>query len=129
MNSIENKVRKLAETLLIKGELTEFRKFDLPNSGLDEVTINPYCNRESSRTVVHKVIETNIVDIHSEDDEERSTLYVVEVLAAVCYTSFIIEDNEITKAGGSEGLFEGDVNTDRRPFTFLFVIIPIINFF
>lgn len=92
------KVCHLAEELLIKGELLSWRKFRLYPISIADMQIAPICNRQSDRIVVNKIIASSIVDSYPGED---STIYIVEVLAAVSKASpayhqceSIFEDSE-----------------------------------
>jgi hypothetical protein len=78
MNSIDNKIFHLAESLLLKGQLQSWRRFSLGVLLIADIEIAPICNRQSDRIVVEKVIATSIVDSHQ--GKNASTTYLVEVL-------------------------------------------------
>ena len=72
----------------------------IPPLSISDVQITPFCNRQSDRIVVEKIIASSIVD--SYPGEDASTIYLVEVLAAVSKVSppyqhdSIFEDSELT---------------------------------
>ena len=100
MEYISKKICYLAESLLVKGEFLTSRRFMIPPLSIADVQITPFCNRQSDRIVVEKIIASSIVD--SYPGEDASTIYLVEVLAAVSKVSppyqhdSIFEDSELT---------------------------------
>ena len=109
MDSIDKKVCYLAESLLVKGEFMNWRRFNLPAFSIPDIKIASVCNQQSDRIVVEKIITTGIVDSHLEKD--ASTTYLVEVLAAVSIVSYL-EGNDLAIVA-SESL-----NSYEQPFTF-----------
>jgi hypothetical protein len=93
MDSIDRKVCHLAESLVVKGEFLSWRKFTLPPFSIPDIEILPICNQQSHRTIVEKIIATSIVSSHPGRD--ASTIYIIEVLAAVSNVSSL-EENELT---------------------------------
>ena len=88
----------MAENLLVKGEFLSWRRFKLYPLSITDVQIDPICNRQSDRIIVNKIIASSIVDSYPGED---STIYIVEVLAAVSKASpayhqceSIFEDSE-----------------------------------
>ena len=100
MDHLSSKICQLAENLLIKGELIIWRRFSLGSLSTLDIEIAPICNQQSDRIVVEKIIASSIVD--SYPGEDASTIYLVEVLAAVSKVSppyqhdSIFEDSELT---------------------------------
>jgi hypothetical protein len=81
MNSIDRKICDLAESLLMDSEFTISRTSSFPDSPMSAITIIHNCVQQNDRTVVEDIITSSIVESDIEND--GSTTYVVEVLAAV----------------------------------------------
>ena len=109
MEYISKKVCYLAESLLIKGEFLSWRRFSLPPQSIPDIEIAPICNRQSDRIVVEKIIASSIIESHS--GEESSTIYIVEVLAAISNVSSLEENELMLVLGGSNYIYD-------RPITF-----------
>jgi hypothetical protein len=109
MNSINQRIRYLAESLLIKGEFLNWRRFNLFPLSIPGIEIAPICNRQIDRIVIEKIIATGIVESHSGKD--ASTTYLVEVLAAVSIVSSL-EENELTIVTSDS------IHSYEQPFTF-----------
>jgi hypothetical protein len=116
---MNQEVCRIAETLLLKGNFLEYKKTTFTITELDGVKIDLGNGLECDRTIVHRVIESEVIDIIVEED---STIYVVEIIADVGYISFVDRDGTMIENGGSEGItkINGDPidNTNRRNFTF-----------
>jgi hypothetical protein len=93
MDSINQKVCYLAESLLVKGEFLSWRRFSLAPLSIPDIKIAPICNRQSDRIIVEKIISTDIIDSHLA--RNASTIYIVEVLAVLSNVSSL-EENERT---------------------------------
>ena len=109
MDSIDKKVCYLAESLLVKGEFMNWRRFNLPAFSIPDLKISSVCNQQSDRIVVEKIITTGIVDSHLEKD--ASTTYLVEVLASVSTVSYL-EGNDLAIVASKS------LNSYEQPFTF-----------
>jgi hypothetical protein len=108
MDSIDQKICYLAENLLVKGEFLSWRRFSLSPLSIADIKIDPTCNKQSDRIVVEKIIATSIIDSHPGEDD--STIYIVEVLAAVSNISSSSEDNEsMIVNGGSIHSYENSI--------------------
>jgi hypothetical protein len=104
---IERKVCYLAESLLVKGEFLSWRKFTLPPLSIPDIEIAPICNKQSDRIIVEKIITTSIVDSHP--GEDASTIYIVEVMAAISNV-LSLEDNEsMIVTGNSVHSYEASI--------------------
>jgi hypothetical protein len=104
---IEQKVCHLAESLLVKGEFLSWRKFTLPPLSIPDIEIDPVCNKQSDRIVVEKIIATNIVDSHP--GEDTSTIYIVEVMAALSNVSSLEDNESMIVTGGSIHSYETSI--------------------
>ncbi|AFY92851.1 hypothetical protein [Chamaesiphon minutus] len=107
MDRLSSKICQLAENLLIKGELIIWRRFSLGSLSTLDIEIAPICNQQSERIVVEKIIASSIVDSNAEED--GSTTYIVEVLAAICNVSSVEENNFMVVNGGSNNSYEHSV--------------------
>ena len=107
MDRLSSKICQLAENLLIKGELIIWRRFSLGSLSTLDIEIAPICNQQSDRIVVEKLIASSIVD--SDAEEDGSTTYIVEVLAAICNVSSVEENNLMVVNGGSNNSSEHSV--------------------
>jgi hypothetical protein len=109
MESISKQVCDLAESLSTKGEFLSRRRFSLSSHAILDIEISPICNRQNNRIVVDKIITTGIVNTHPGQD--ASTIYVVEVLAAISNVSSL-EEGELT-------IVTSDTNNSyEQPITF-----------
>lgn len=109
MENIDRKVCHLAESLVVKGEFLSWRRFSLHPLALSDIEIAPICNQQSHRIVIEKIIATSIVESHPGRD--ASTIYIVEVLAAVSNVSSLAE-NELTIVTSQSN------NSYEQPITF-----------
>jgi hypothetical protein len=91
----------------LKGEFLSWRKFTLPPLSIPDIEITPICNRQSDRLSVEKIIATNIVDSHP--GEDTSTIYIVEVMAALSNVSSLEYNESMTVAGGSIHSYEASI--------------------
>jgi hypothetical protein len=107
MDRLSSKICQLAENLLIKGELIIWRRFSIGSLSPLDIEIAPICNQQSERIVVEKIIASSIVDSNAEED--GSTTYIVEVLAAICNVSSVEENNFMVVNGGSNNSYEHSV--------------------
>ena len=109
MDSIDKKVCYLAESLLVKGEFMNWRRFNLPAFSIPDLKISSVCNQQSDRIVVDRIIATGIVDLQLGKD--ASMTYLVEVLAAVSIVSYL-EGNDLAIVA------RDSLNSYEQPFTF-----------
>lgn len=109
MNSIDKKICYLAESLLVKGEFLNCRRFNLPPLSIADIKVASICNKRTDRIVVEKIIASSIIDSHL--GKNASTTYLVEVLAAVSTVSYI-KVNELTVIASDS------INSCEQPFTF-----------
>ena len=109
MNSIDRQICYLAESLLVKGEFMNWRRFNLPAFSIPDLKISSVCNQQSDRIVVDRIITTGIVDLQLGKD--ASMTYLVEVLAAVSIVSYL-EGNDLAIVASKS------LNSYEQPFTF-----------
>jgi hypothetical protein len=109
MDSIDKQICNLAESLLVKGELMSWRRYNLPAFSVPDLKISSTCNQQSDRIVVEKIITTGIVD--SRLGKDGSVTYLVEVLAAVSIVSYL-EGNDLAIVASDS------LNSYEQPFTF-----------
>lgn len=104
MEYINQKVCQLAENLLVKGEFISWRRFSLPPLSITDIEIAPICNKQSDRIIVEKIIATGIVMSHPGRD--ASTIYIVEVLAALSNVSSLEENERMIVSSDSSNSYE-----------------------
>jgi hypothetical protein len=119
MDSIDTQICNLAESLLVKGELMSWRRYNLPAFSIPDLKISSTCNQQSDRIVVEKIITTGIVD--SRLGKDASTTYLVEVLAAVSIVSYL-EGNDLALVASDS------LNSYEQPFTFTICHYPDDSF-